>query len=126
MDHLLEGQKCGKNFDHLFGDNPQEYSKHLVDHLQKNSWKAQMKFIVSIFLIALLIRAVGLINGMPTLTQILLDLVIFPLIVLIFTFLFLKLNKWTAFKNSTGMIVVSVIVIQVLSIFYNYIKGLLI
>ncbi|MCQ6277293.1 DUF1129 family protein [Bacillus sp. V3B] len=124
LDHLIEGQKAGKGFDELFGNNPQEYTKNLVRYLPKKSWKDQWKFLIMVYFIALIIRVAGLFNEM-TLNEIVIDIIIFPIIVILFITLFMKLNKWTAFEKSTGMIIVSVLVIQILSIFYSYIKSIL-
>lgn len=121
LDHLIEGQSKGKDFNDLFGNDYKKYSDLLIEQLAKESWENQFKFSLFVWIVAVITRLFSLLRG-HSFSEIALDLLLFPLILSVCSFVFFKITKWAAFKNSIWFIILTVFFIQGSSFLYSLIK----
>ncbi|MFJ7930102.1 DUF1129 family protein [Peribacillus sp. NPDC096448] len=119
LDHLLEGEKEGKDFQDLFGQNPRDYTKQLVDQLPKSSIKEKLTFSFSLLTISIII----IVGNSSNNSYLFMDVILFSILNGIVVFVFFKLTKRFAFKNSILSILILTLIIQTAGISYYFLKS---
>ncbi|MED4117219.1 hypothetical protein [Priestia megaterium] len=122
LDHLLEGEKEGKDFQDLFGQNPRNYTKQLVAQLPKSSLKEKITFIFSVIIISIII----IISNSSNNSYLFMDVILFSILNGMVVFSFFKLTKRFAFKSSIVSLLILTLTIQVAGLSYYVLKNLFI
>ncbi|QCS54432.1 DUF1129 family protein [Priestia flexa] len=122
LDHLLEGEKQGKGFQDLFGQNPREYTQQIVEQLPKSSLKEKITLALSILLISTIIIFSRSHND----SSVFVDLTLFSILSSAVIIGFFKLTKRFAFTSSIMSILILTLIIQVAGVLYYFLKILFI